>query len=177
MSITENAAVTPHAPRRRPTLTITAGPLSAGKSSWVRSFRTNDNTTLCLIRDEVRAEIGGEGYLDGPVSPDVEETVTAYIQNQTISALTEGRDVYLDGCNNHPLTRNRWEALATENSAEFRLMFFNLSLEQIAALNNRRQTPHSMAKVESSFRYWDKQFQKITSRPQYQFMNSERALL
>lgn len=176
MNTSENTAIVPHAPRRRPTLTITAGPLSAGKSSWVRSFRTDDDTTLCLIRDEVRADVGGEGYLDGPVSPEVEESVTAYIRDQVIRALAEDKDVYLDGCNNHPLTRSRWESLATENSAEFRLMFFNLSLEQIAALNDRRQAPHSREKVESSFRYWEEQFRKIMSRPQHHFINGERAL-
>lgn len=177
MSTSESPRVVPHAPRRRPTLTITAGPLSSGKSSWVRSFRTEDGTTLCIVRDEVRAEVGGEGYLDGPVDSAIEEGVTARIQDLAMQALADGRDVYIDGCNNHPLTRSRWESLATASTADFRLMFFNLTLEQITSLNARRESPHPMAKVESSYRFWGEQFKKVADqpRPQHHFINGDLA--
>lgn len=162
--------------RRRPLLTVTAGPLSSGKTAWVRSFRNGPNSPLCLIRDEVRAEVGGQGYLDGSVSPDVEEAVTQSIQERTLGALRAGRNVFVDGCHNHPLTRRQWEALATANSADFRLMFFNRTLDEITALNEQRGDPHSRDKIESSFQQWDKQFQKVATRPQHHFINGERAL-
>lgn len=174
MSTRETPTVVPRAQRRRPTLTITAGPLSSGKSSWVRSFRKAGGGPLCLIRDEVRAEVGGVGYIDGPVDPEIEEAVTARIKEETAQALSDGVDVFLDGCNNHPLTRIRWEALATGSAADFRLMFFNLSLEQIIALNAQRAVPHPREKVESSFALWEEQFKKAVKRPQHQFINNQR---
>lgn len=176
MDTQRDPSAVPRAPRRRPTLTITAGPLSSGKSSWVRSFRDAEGGPLCLIRDEVRAEIGGERYLDGPVSEEIEERVTARVIEKITHALSAGADVYVDGCNNHPRTRTHWEALATEHSADFRIMFFNLPLEEIAALNAQRPTPHSREKIESSYRLWEEQFRKAARRPQHQFLCGERTL-
>lgn len=162
-------------PRPRPTLTITAGPISSGKSDWVRSFRNAPTQPLCLIRDEVRLHVGGESYLDGPVDQATEDTVTRLIHESAQTALTNGRDVYIDGCHNHPLTRNEWEAVATSNGAGFRLMLFDLPLNEILALNGQRATPHSRQKVESSFRQWSKQFSKIAHRPQHRFLSQERS--
>lgn len=167
-------SVIPRAHRRRPTLTITAGPLSSGKSAWVRSFRGAEGEPLCLIRDEVRSEIGGAGYLIGPVDADIEESVSARIKEDVARALSAGVDVYLDGCNNHPRTRTHWESLATENSAGFRAMLFNLPLEQITALNAQRAAPHPHEKIASSHRFWAEQFQKMAHRPQHLFINGER---
>lgn len=176
MTTPESPASIPRAHRRRPTLTITAGPLSSGKSTWVRSIRTKSKQPLCLIRDEVRAEVGGADYLNGPVDHETEEAVTRRIREQTTEALTRGSDVFLDGCNNHPLTRSRWEALATDNSANFRVMLFNLSLVEIALLNAQRENPHPRAKIESSFRLWEAQFKKLTCRPQNHFINNDRSV-
>lgn len=171
-----NAPATTPSSRRRPLLTITAGPLSSGKSAWVRSFRSAPTEPLCLVRDEVRALTGGADYLDGPVIPDVEEAVTQSIHQQALAALQAGRNVFVDGCHNHPLTRRQWEALATENSADFRLMFFNRSLDEIAALNASRAVPHSRSKIESSFHQWSEQFTKLSksARPQHHFINSQK---
>lgn len=175
MSVTENPSASPHNLRRRPTLTITAGPVSSGKSDWVRSFQEGHGDPLCLIRDEVRTQVGGVGYLDGPVDGEVEEAVTRLIHEQAHAALAHGSDVYVDGCHNHPLTRRQWEAFATENGADFRLMFFNRTLEEIIALNAAREAPHSREKIKSSHSQWEKQFKHVTPRPQHQFVNGGHA--
>lgn len=162
----------PHAVRRRPTLTITAGPISSGKSEWVRSFHQTEGSPLCLVRDEVRTKVGGEGYLDGLVDGEVEEAVTRLIREQCRNALARGVDVYMDGCHNHPLTRRQWESFATKHRADFRLMFFNRSLDEIVALNAARESPHPREKIESSHRQWEEQFERVPRRPQHQFIDS-----
>lgn len=165
----------PPAHRRRPTLTITAGPVSSGKSDWVRSFRNNKTAPLCIIRDEIRTLIGGENYLHSPVDPQIEEVVTDVIEQQTKEALAQDKDVYVDGCHNHPLTRRQWETLATESGASFQLMLFSRTLEEITALNAQRPTPHAQEKIETSFHQWENQFQQMPPRPHHQYINQERS--
>lgn len=165
----------PHASRRRPTLTITAGPISSGKSEWVRSFREKVGGPTCLIRDEMRLHIGGEGYLDGPVDHNVEEVVTRRVREQARNVLACGIDVYVDGSHNHPRTRKQWEALATEVGADFRLMFFDCALGEIIDLNTRRRAPHSREEIESSYWQWDEWFRRLAARPQHRFVSAERS--
>lgn len=176
MNATAGPFSPPRAPRRRPSLTITAGPISSGKSAWVRTFREAPSAPLCIIRDEVRELVGGEGYLEGSVDGEVEEAVTRLIHEQARASLTQGVDVYVDGCHNHPLTRRQWESFATKNGADFRLMLFDRSLEEIVALNALRDTPHPRKKIESSYSQWEEQFKHVTPRPQHQFISGERAL-
>lgn len=170
MSVISTPASAPHGLRRRPTLSITAGPIASGKSEWVRSFREPSGGPLCLIRDEARTRARGDAYLQGAIDDDFEEAVTHLMREQAQQALAQGTDVYVDGCQNHPITRNTWESLATRSGADFRLVLFNLPLDEIAALNARREVPHPKDRVEASFRRWEEQFKSMPRRPQNLFM-------
>lgn len=156
----------PGRPLHRPTLTLTAGPPSAGKSEWVASFRAEaEGGPLCLIRDEIRLEIGGSAYLDGDHNYEVEEAVTKALRDRARAALETGSDVFVDGCNNHPLTRHQWRLAALDAGGAFRIMVFDLPLDEVLAINAKRVEPRDTLKVTDAHRFWETKVQQLLEAP------------
>jgi predicted kinase len=126
-----------------PTLTVLMGPPGAGKTTWTET-NLAPGQVLCSTEPirRNRAMHQRQG------------AIVAYLANlraKAETALAEGRDAVVDGCNTRRGDRSTWLALARRYRASTRLVVFATSLEAMLAAQRTRTHPVADDKVRSYY--------------------------